>query len=116
MEWYGTGFDRLEPVAPVLCCTRAAKPKKGRVQRRWPLIHGMIVAAMSVRLPDFNQRVGYRHPIAIEYTPLDANALTRGLRSGQHVEAVIFAPQSGAEERGPRLRAGRPVWVHPPPP
>src|SRR2546425_4344654 len=80
IEWNGTWLDRLEPVASVLCCTGAAKSQEGWVQRRWSLIRRVVVAAMCIRLPDFDQRVGYWYPIAIENMPFDANALTGSLR------------------------------------
>src|SRR5205807_3842376 len=66
IEWNRTGLDRLEPVAPVLCCAGAAKTYEGRVQRRRPLICGMVIAAMRVGLPDFDYDVGYWYSVAIK--------------------------------------------------
>jgi hypothetical protein len=53
----------------------------------------MVVAAMRIRLPDLDQRIGYRYSIAVEDAPLDANALTGSLRLGQYVPAGVLTQE-----------------------
>src|SRR5436309_1621130 len=67
----------------------------------------MVVAAMRIRLPDFDHRVGYCHPVAIENAPLDANALPVGLRPGQHITTGILTQESWCEEWTHCLRTGQ---------
>src|SRR5258708_3996656 len=63
----------------------------------------MVVAAMRIRLPDLDQRIGYRYSIAVEDAPLDAHALTGSLRLGQHIAAGVPPQERRGEERAPSL-------------
>src|SRR5205085_6790116 len=107
IEWDGTWLDGLEPVASVLCGAGAAISGEGWIQRRRPLICRMVVAAMRIRLPDFDHRIGYWHPVAIDNAPLDANALTGRLRPGQHITTGILTQESRCEEWTHCLRTGQ---------
>src|SRR6266487_898425 len=67
----------------------------------------MVVAAMCVGLPDLNQGIGDRHPLAIEDTPLETNSLPSSFRLGQHVSAGVLTQKSWGEEWAHRLRGGQ---------
>src|SRR5579871_3438516 len=93
IEWDGTGFDRLEPVAAILFGARATKTYEGWIEWCGSLIGRMIVAAMRVGLPDLHHRIRNRQSIAIKHTPLDTDALSNGLRLRQHIAPCIFTQQ-----------------------
>jgi hypothetical protein len=72
----------------------------------------MVVAAMRIGLPDLDQRIGYRQPVAIEDVSFDANALAECLGLDQHVANRILAQQGRRKERPDRLRTGQKEFVH----
>src|SRR6266581_7772335 len=72
----------------------------------------MVVAAMRIRLPDFDHCIGYWHLVAIENAPLDANALPGRLRSGQHITTGILTQESRREEWTYCLRTGQGKCLH----
>src|SRR6185312_6885007 len=90
IEWDGPWFDRLEPVSSITLRTRATKPKKRWIKGCSSLVHGMVIAAMCVCLPDLYHSIRDGYSITVEYTPLNANMLTDSLRLGQHIAASIL--------------------------
>src|SRR5713226_8647106 len=105
-------LDRLKPVETLILGARATKAHKGEIQRCRSLISQMVVAAMRIGLPDLDQPIGNRQPIAIEDVSFDANALADRLRLNQHMANCILAQQGMRKERPDRLRTAQKGFVH----
>ena len=64
---YGPGLDRDEAVAPLVVGDAAPDAGEVRVERRRVAVPAVAVAAGGVGLPDLDQRVAERPPVAVEH-------------------------------------------------
>src|SRR6266699_3447254 len=98
IEGNGAGLDRLKPVEALVLGARATKAHKGRIQRCWSRICRMVVAAMGIGLPDLDQRIGNRQPVAIEDASFDGNARVQWVVGKVHLRHQA-REQSGTGHR-----------------
>ncbi|MNS78966.1 hypothetical protein D3C71_1582850 [compost metagenome] len=59
----------------------------------------VVVTAMGVGLPNLQQHVADRRPAAVEHPALQSDALSLGLRLGQHVAEVVFENLEAGRQR-----------------
>src|SRR5947209_7344261 len=81
VEGHRSRLHRLEGETARLVRAGAAEAGKVRVEQQLALIERVVVAAVTVRLPDLDHRVRDGHTVAVEHASLDADALARRRRT-----------------------------------
>ena len=88
----GARLDRREAVAALVVGQRAAAAGEVRVERRGVLVAVVAVATGGVGLPDLDELVAHRAPVAVEDPARDHDALAQRL-------ADVLAGEVGVERR-----------------
>src|SRR5207302_2239470 len=94
-----TRLDRGELVAAVVVGERAAHAVEVRVQRRGPAVAGVPVTPARVGLPDLDQRVWHRPPVAVQQPAEDDDALPDRLAGVLHGQVVVALADSALAEQ-----------------
>src|SRR5260370_25866653 len=104
-----TRANRQEPVDTVFIGQAAAHAQKVRIERSWPLIPFVEVAASGIGLPNLQEGVRHRFSTVVEHAAGHNDALADRLAASPRVacEVCVFRCDStGGGSRPPQLREG----------
>src|SRR4030095_15404644 len=69
-------FDRFKAIEAIFVGSRTPPAREARIERLLLLIVRVIIATVSIRLPDFDHSVRYWFSIPVEDAALDADPLS----------------------------------------
>jgi hypothetical protein len=96
-----SGLDRREAKAAVVGGRDASESRETGLERFVLRVFGMRIAAVRVRLPDFDQRIADAVAVGVDDPALDTNLSPLTARTGKSCDEPV---ETDVEKRSRRLR------------